>query len=331
MPGPRQFTLPDLTTIVPFAWSSNPHYSKASADSASWINSFDILNGDETVKYKRAMLELLASYMFPYAGFEELRTCCDFINMITSLDDFSDLQDGEGAQQSTDTFLAAISGKPAKATDLYRMVSQFRERYARKAGANCMRRFVENCENYCAAVAKEAELRDLDCTLDIDSFTKLRREYSATQLCVGLFEYVHGIDLPDAVFDDDVFRLVYWAGVDMLCLTNDLYSFNREQAKGIATNNMFTVVMKERGYTYQQAADYIGEEHQRLVAQLVDASANMPSFGKKVDDGVQKYVYSMEQGVVGNVIWCLETPRYFGVWNEPLQRDRRVKLWDVVV
>ena len=85
---------------------------------------FRFLNGDETVKYKRAMLELLASYMFPYVGFEELRTCCDFINMITSLDDFSDLQDGDGAQQSTDTFLAAISGKPAKVTDLYRMVSQ---------------------------------------------------------------------------------------------------------------------------------------------------------------------------------------------------------------
>ena len=93
---------------------------------------------------------------------------------------------------------------------------------------------------------------------------------------------------------------------------------------------MFTVVMKERGYTYQEAADYIGEEHQRLIAQMVDASANMPSFGTKADDSVQKYVYSMEQGVVGNVIWCLETPRYFGVWNEPLQRDRRVKLWDVV-
>ena len=120
----RQFILPDLTTIVPFPWSANPHYAKVSAESSAWINSFSILSGEETVKYKRAMLELLASYMFPYVGHEELRTCCDFINMITALDDFSDLQDGEGAQNSTDSFLFAISGKPAPPTNIYRMVSE---------------------------------------------------------------------------------------------------------------------------------------------------------------------------------------------------------------
>ncbi len=125
MADTQQFILPDLTTIVPFQWSSNPHYPKASAESLAWINSFAILNSDSdetvTVKYK---MELLISYMFPYAGYEELRTCCDFMNMITVLDNFSDLQDGEGAQRSTDTFLYAISGKPAEETGLYRLVSQ---------------------------------------------------------------------------------------------------------------------------------------------------------------------------------------------------------------
>lgn len=121
----RQFVLPDLPAIVPFQWSSNPHYARASAESSAWINSFDILSGSETVQFKRCQLELLASYMFPYAGYEEFRTCCDFVNMITSYDDFSDLQDGEAVQQATDSFLRAIRGQPAaKTTDLYRMVSE---------------------------------------------------------------------------------------------------------------------------------------------------------------------------------------------------------------
>lgn len=120
----RQFILPDLTTVVPFQWSSNPHYPIASAESSAWINGFNLLNDDEAVKHKRDMLELLASYVFPYTGLEELRTCCDFMNVITSLDDFSDLQDGEGAQLSTDTFINAMGGKQANDTSLYRMVSQ---------------------------------------------------------------------------------------------------------------------------------------------------------------------------------------------------------------
>lgn len=244
MMGDKQFTLPDLTKIVPFQWSSNPHYPRASAESSAWINGFNLLNEDKVVKHKVDMLELLASYAFPYTGFEELRTCCDLVNMITSLDDFSDTQDGEGAHHSTDTFIVAISGKPpppGKATNLYSMVTQwvarpeleyvngrnladqcirFRERLVHKATANCMRRFVEYCEKYCSAVAKEAELRERGCILNIESYTKLRRENSAAELCFGVIEYVEGIGLPDAVFENDVFQLVYWTGADMLRLTN---------------------------------------------------------------------------------------------------------------
>ncbi|KLO08667.1 terpenoid synthase [Schizopora paradoxa] len=192
-----------------------------------------------------------------------------------------------------------------------------------------MRRFVENCENYCAAVAKEAKLRERGLTLDVEPYMKLRRDFSSTQICAVLFEYVHGMDLPDAVFENEAFRQMYLAGLDMLCLTNDLYSYNREQSRGVAVNNIFTVVMKERGYSYQQAADYIGEEHERLVAKMIDASGKIPSFGDKIDGDIQKYVRSMEQCIAGNITWCLETPRYFGVWNAASQRDIVVKLWDV--
>ncbi|KLO08666.1 terpenoid synthase [Schizopora paradoxa] len=278
---------------------------------------------------KLEMLELFNSYMFPEAGLEELRMCCDCINALTALDDITDAQNGEDAQQSTNTFLAAILEKPSTVTSIYQMASQLRETITRKAPADCMRRFVEQCEKYCAAVVKEAELRDRGLTLDKESFTNFWREFSATQLVAGLVQCAHDIDLPDDVFDNDVFRLVYWAGVDMLCLSNDLYSYNREQAKGVTGNKMITVVIKERGYTLQQAADFIGEEHQRLVAQMADTSATMPSFGAKVDGDVQKYIRAMERCVAGNIIWSLETPRYFGVRSAPLQRDKIVELWDV--
>ena len=120
MTGARQFVLPDLLTIIPYPWSCNPHHPEASVDAAAWLDSFDLLNA----KAKRGLLELSAAYMYPDVGLEELRTCCDCINAITVLDEITDIQDGEAAQQSTDTYLAAISGKPGEATNLYRMISQ---------------------------------------------------------------------------------------------------------------------------------------------------------------------------------------------------------------
>ena len=83
-----------------------------------------------------------------------------------------------------------------------------------------MRRFVENSVSYCNAVAREAELRERECTLDIESYKKLRREFSSVRLCVDLFEYVHGMNLPDSVYEDEALRKMYWAGVDMIYLTN---------------------------------------------------------------------------------------------------------------
>ena len=55
---------------------------------------------------------------------------CDFINMITAVDDLSDQQDAAGAKRTTEAFLRAISGERAPAhagaeyLKVYRMVSQ---------------------------------------------------------------------------------------------------------------------------------------------------------------------------------------------------------------
>lgn len=74
--------------------------------------------------------------------------------------------------------------------------------------------------NYVAAISKEAELRVQGRVLDFGSYISLRRENSGVRGCFGLFEYVHEIDLPNAVFEDPVFTRIYWAGIDMVCVAN---------------------------------------------------------------------------------------------------------------
>ena len=69
-------------------------------------------------------------------------------------------------------------------------------------------------------MSKEAELRENANVLDIDSYMKLRRANSGTEPSFALIEYVHGLDLPDEVFEDPVFTRLYWLGVDLICLAN---------------------------------------------------------------------------------------------------------------
>ena len=96
----------------------------------------------------------------------------------------------------------------------------FKQRLLEYAGPRCYRRFLIHCVDYVNAVAREAELREQGEVLDIAAFQTLRRENSAIRLCFGLFEFVLGVDLPDAVFQDEHFMTLYWAAADMVCWSN---------------------------------------------------------------------------------------------------------------
>lgn len=84
----------------------------------------------------------------------------------------------------------------------------------------CYRRFIQHCKDYITAVGKEAELRENDLVLDVDSFQILRRENSAVRFCFGLFGYVLGLDLPDEIYEHPVMMSMHLAAVDMVCWSN---------------------------------------------------------------------------------------------------------------
>lgn len=79
---------------------------------------------------------------------------------------------------------------------------------------------LERCANYVVALAQEAGLRQEQRVLDVSTYMSLRRENSAVQVAFGLFEYVHGIDLPDIVFEDATFMRLYYAALDLFILAN---------------------------------------------------------------------------------------------------------------
>jgi hypothetical protein len=97
---------------------------------------------------------------------------------------------------------------------------RFRERLLRSAGPKSFNRFLKRSADYVECVAREAEYRERGEVLDIETFQHLRRENSAVTVCFGLLEYTLGIDLPDHVFENDIFLKLYWDAVDMVCWAN---------------------------------------------------------------------------------------------------------------
>lgn len=94
------FTLPDLLAICPLQGRTNPHYEAAAAESSAWVLSFNVFSNRKQDFFVSGGSELLCSHAYPYAGHEELRTCCDFVNLLFTVDEISDEQNGQDAYKT---------------------------------------------------------------------------------------------------------------------------------------------------------------------------------------------------------------------------------------
>ncbi|KAF9266511.1 terpenoid synthase [Marasmius fiardii PR-910] len=325
---PRQFVLPDLLAICPLKSAINPHHHEAAGQSSAWINSYDMFTDRKRAYFIQGCNELLVAHTYPYAPYEEFRTCCDFVNLLFVVDEISDEQNGKDAAATGNVFLEAMRNpgyrNPCK---LSQITKDFRARYFRGAGPISSARFLRHCADYIRAVSTEAELRERGEVLDVNSFTELRRDNSAVVLCFDLFEYTLDIDLPEEVFEHPTFMEMYWAAADMVCWANDVYSWNMEQAKGIGGNNIVTVLMKHRNMGLQSACDYVGLYCDKLMKRYLSAKARLPSWGSsKVDRDVARYAEACGHWIRGNLDWSFETIRYFGAAHSEIKRTRLVTL-----
>ena len=105
---PASFVLPNLHAVCPFKAGTNPHYIKASTESSQWISSFKIFSEEKLAFFKKSGAELLCSHVYYYTGYEQLRTCCDFVNLLFTIDEISDDQDERGATHTGRVFIESL-------------------------------------------------------------------------------------------------------------------------------------------------------------------------------------------------------------------------------
>ncbi|KAL0574886.1 Sesquiterpene synthase 10 [Marasmius crinis-equi] len=330
MSGPQQFLLPDLLAICTLKGSINPHYRDAGSASSAWIDSYDVFTDRKRADFVQSCAELLVAYTYPYAEYEQFRTCCDFVNLLFVLDEISDEQDGKDAAATANIFLQAMRDPEYHSSSKIALITKdFRKRYFEGEGARpaSSARLLQLCADYIQAVSVEAELRERGEILDVDAYVQLRRQNSAVAACFGLFEYALGLDLPEEVFEHPIFQEMYWAAVDLVCWANDLYSWNMEQVKGISGNNIITVLMKHKKMTLQGASDYVGLHCQDLMNRYLFARDRLPSWGSaKSDKDVALYAEACGHWIKGNLDWSFESLRYFGAANSEIKQTRVVTL-----
>ena len=107
------YRLPDLHSHCSWKSAVNPHYDEVAPASSDWTLSYvyripELQHRAET--FRRTSSELLAAYTFPHANAEQLRMCCDFVNLLFVIDEITDAQSGKDAAASRAIVLSAMHG-----------------------------------------------------------------------------------------------------------------------------------------------------------------------------------------------------------------------------
>ena len=82
------------------------------------------------------------------------------------------------------------------------------------------RRLLESLAGYIESMVREAGTRDEGKVLDVDSYMTHRRDNGASQPVSSLFDFVHGVEVPDGVYKSSDYMRIYWCAVDAMTITN---------------------------------------------------------------------------------------------------------------
>jgi hypothetical protein len=89
---------------------------------------------------------------------------------------------------------------------------------------------------------------------------------------------------------------------------------------------MIPVLMDRRGYTLQEAVDYVGELCRQCIERFEEQRKQLPSWGPELDAAVDKYVMGLQHWIVGSLHWSFDSERYFGKTGMEVKRTRIVNL-----
>jgi len=225
-----------------------------------------------------------------------------------------------------DSFMNALKDPAWDDGSIFAKVArEFRKRLD-TTSTTARQHFIDAFDHYLDATVTEAEHRERGTILGLKDFIESRRGNSAVDVVFSVAECLLAIDLQPEVFNHPTVLTLRRLAGNMAFTTNDICSYNKEQAAGHGANNLITVIKEERGIGLQEAFDVAGQFFESDVKEFLECKGRLPSWDSEVDEAVSRYVAALETWVSGNLEWSLNSPRYFGDSVEEVRRTRQVLL-----
>ncbi|MFE2276681.1 terpene cyclase [Streptomyces sp. NPDC059454] len=311
----------DIDFALPFPLRVSADLEGARVRNLHWVQQQGLVTSQAGLEwYVSWDMPRLAAYGFPYAQGPELDLAADVMGFFFVFDDQLDgplSRRPEKVARICQKLIDIVHGAaPGPGVDpCSRAFAGLWQRSRQGAPAGWVARVAHEWEYYFAAQAHEAAGRLRGIPADMDTCLQVRRGIAGTALTISCGELAAHLDVPAAAFHSPQLRLMREIAVDVPLMCNDVYSLEKEEARG-DMDNLVLVLEHTHQYTRPQAVEAARREVTTRIARFQHLADKVPAlcaqFGLEPHQQatVERYAGVMTAWMSGYHAWQTETLRY---------------------
>ncbi|MBK7824097.1 hypothetical protein [Nannocystis sp.] len=311
----RRVAIPDL--YCPFDPAVHPEAAQVHAESVAWALAMGLAPDEKQVKaLHRAKVGWLVGRAFPIADhMVALQIAADWTTLFCLIDNHIESIRGPALSHVYLKGLLNVfreGAAPLIVDPFSQAFRDLRERMLLVKVPAWIERFGEQLERLFRTFVDEAKYRQLEAVPELVKYRKMREVSVGLYFGFRLGELTDRISLPHHVREHSVVRSLESKASYIVGLANDIYTIEKEMAKG-EVNNMVLVLMHEENLNFEQALARAVELHDAETREYSALTLRLPSFSKEIDDDLRRYVDVLSSMISGHRSWATETTRYRGL------------------
>ncbi|MFD4131253.1 terpene cyclase [Streptomyces goshikiensis] len=311
----------DIEFHLPFPSPPSPDLEGARQRNLAWVQGMGLVGEGRSLEWYASWdMPLLAAHGFPYARGPALDLCADAMAFFFVFDDQFDgplgLDPARAATVCRQLIDIVHGAAPVARADACSVA--FADLWARSrdgARPGWVARTAHEWEYYFATQAHEAIGRLRGTPADMETYLQVRRGIAGTDLPLSLGERAVGITVPAAAFHSPQLRIMRQASTDVTFMCNDVYSLEKEEARG-DMDNLVLVLEHSRQYRRDEAISAARREVDGRVERFQELARQVPAMCLQLGltdperTAVATYVEIMGAWMSGYHAWQTQTRRY---------------------
>jgi len=305
-------TIPLL--YCPFSPAIHPQVKEAAYHTDAWVALFNLHSGAAYRQYQEDNFAWLTARFYPKAGLEQLKIANDFIVLLFAL---NDLMKDQSMQMQLPNFIEhfiAVTRDPAVplSKDAMPVLAAWADLWPRLeqiSSPGWTARFTLRLRALLQAVTHEpaSETTQL---YTVAQYMEKAPYLAGAYISTGIIPIIEGINLPEEALQHPVLTELEQLSHKLLCWSNDLFSFSKEQAEG-DDYNLVSLLQRERRLTLDEALLCTAAIHNTDMRRFVTLSTQLPGFDETTDQALAKYVEALRRHIRGHVDWSEKDSRRY--------------------